>query len=117
MENTIMKIRSLRKSKSYTQDYMASQMGMSQKQYSRLENGETPLHLDHLDKISEVLDVGIDYFISSGVQQENHQQVGGVANAADIIINQVNHFSENLADVLKNQNELLQVMNKMIHKN
>ncbi|MFT3823584.1 MAG: helix-turn-helix transcriptional regulator [Chitinophagaceae bacterium] len=49
------KIRALRRSKEYSQEYMALMLHISQNAYSRLENGKTPLTVDRLFDICNIL--------------------------------------------------------------
>jgi len=59
------RIKSFREKKNYTQTYLAEQLGMSQKAYSKIENGDTKLTVDHLLKISEVLEVNLNELLNS----------------------------------------------------
>jgi transcriptional regulator with XRE-family HTH domain len=51
------KIRKIRESKDYTQEYMAQQLNISQNVYSKLERGEVKITTDRLTMISEILQV------------------------------------------------------------
>ncbi|RXK83373.1 helix-turn-helix domain-containing protein [Filimonas effusa] len=53
------KIRAQRRARDYSQEYMALQLGISQKSYSDIENGKTQLQATLLRKISEILDVEV----------------------------------------------------------
>ncbi|WP_407404390.1 helix-turn-helix domain-containing protein [Chryseobacterium sp.] len=50
-------IRKIRRGKDYTQEYMAFEMGISQKAYSDIENSKVKINLDILTKISAILDI------------------------------------------------------------
>lgn len=50
-------IRKIRRDKDYTQEYMAFEMGISQKSYSDIENSKVKINLDILTKISAILDI------------------------------------------------------------
>jgi transcriptional regulator with XRE-family HTH domain len=50
-------IRKFRESKRLTQEYIASRMGISQNAYSKIENNITQLTINHLKKLSEILEV------------------------------------------------------------
>lgn len=52
-------IKSIRELKNYTQDYMASQLGISQAAYSKIEIGTTDLSFKKLEIIARILDVSI----------------------------------------------------------
>jgi transcriptional regulator with XRE-family HTH domain len=51
---TLDAIKAIRNLKSYSQEYMAICLGMSQKNYSKIERGETRLTVDCLEKIAEI---------------------------------------------------------------
>ncbi|AKK71985.1 XRE family transcriptional regulator [Chryseobacterium sp. P1-3] len=50
-------IRKIRRSKDLTQEYMAFEMGISQKAYSDIENSKVKINLEILTKISGILDI------------------------------------------------------------
>ena len=51
------KIRKIREIRNYSQDYLAQNLGLSVRAYSKIETGETQLTIKRLNQISEVLDV------------------------------------------------------------
>lgn len=48
-------IRKIRRGKDFTQEYMAFEMGISQKAYSDIENSKVKINLEILTKISGIL--------------------------------------------------------------
>jgi transcriptional regulator with XRE-family HTH domain len=50
-------IRKIRRSKDFTQEYMAFEMGISQKAYSDIENSKVKINLEILTKISNILEI------------------------------------------------------------
>lgn len=48
-------IRKIRREKDFSQDYMAEVLGLSQSQYSRIENAECSIDIDKANKIAEIL--------------------------------------------------------------
>ncbi|MBI3718790.1 MAG: helix-turn-helix transcriptional regulator [Sphingobacteriales bacterium] len=52
-------IRKFRESKRLTQEYVAGRMGISQNAYSKIENNITQLTVNHLKKLSDILEVPI----------------------------------------------------------
>ena len=75
------KIRKIREIKGYSQEYMASQLKMSQNNYSRIELNQTKIDLDRLQEISTVLEVDpMDIFNFDEryiFQSTSHSQTGG----------------------------------------
>lgn len=51
------KIRTLRRNREYSQEYMAVMLHISQNAYSRLENGKTPLTLDRFYEVCQILQI------------------------------------------------------------
>lgn len=103
MKNIHAKIRCLRVQKGYSQEYMALSMGLSQKQYGRLENGESKLTIDHLGKICETLGIDPADLFDSEIYQESHNQQGGNANIAYLVVNEMSEkliesYERRLAD-------------------
>ena len=50
-------IRKIRRNKDFTQEYMAFEMGISQKAYSDIENSKVKINLEILTKISDILEI------------------------------------------------------------
>jgi len=63
------KLKQLRELKNFTQEYMANQLGLSTRAYSKIETGETQLTINRLNEISEIL--GIDPIEILGFDHEN----------------------------------------------
>ena len=52
-------IKRIRISRNYTQQYLASELGISMAWYNKLENGHKSFRLDQIDTIAKILDVPI----------------------------------------------------------
>ncbi|WP_454059744.1 helix-turn-helix domain-containing protein [Elizabethkingia ursingii] len=50
-------IRRIRRERDFSQEYMAEMLNLSQSQYSRLENNESPIDFEKVGKIAIILDV------------------------------------------------------------
>ncbi|AZA73182.1 helix-turn-helix domain-containing protein [Chryseobacterium indoltheticum] len=50
-------IRKIRRDRDLTQEYMAFEMGISQKAYSDIENSKVKINLEILTKVSDLLDI------------------------------------------------------------
>lgn len=50
-------IRKIRRDRDLTQEYMAFEMGISQKAYSDIENSKVKMNLEILTKVSGILDI------------------------------------------------------------
>lgn len=51
------KVRQIRELKGFTQEYLADQLGISQRAYSKLERDETKLDWDKITRIAEVFEI------------------------------------------------------------
>lgn len=56
-------IRKIKGLKGFSQEYMANQLGISQRQFSRIENNETDINLSKLEKISDILEVSLNQLL------------------------------------------------------
>ena len=50
-------IRILRRTREYSQEYMALMLHISQNAYSRMENGKTPITLDRFYEVCQILQI------------------------------------------------------------
>jgi transcriptional regulator with XRE-family HTH domain len=58
-------IKRIRTQKGYSQEFMASQLDISQASYARIESQEIKLSVDRLQKIAEILETDIFAFLDS----------------------------------------------------
>lgn len=58
------RIKNIRKSKSYTQERLAENLGVSIVYVSQIENGKTKLNIEMLLRISHLLDTEPGYFLT-----------------------------------------------------
>jgi len=78
-------IKKLRELKNYTQEYMASQLEMSQGGYGKIERGETDISLSKIDAIAKILGVNVsmildfDDKIFFNINQNSNEQVETLA--------------------------------------
>ena len=57
IEHPEIKIKQMRELKNFTQEYMAQQLGLTTRAYSKIETGETQLTINRLNEISKILSV------------------------------------------------------------
>lgn len=60
------KIRQVRENRHLSQEKMAARLCMSPNGYAKIERGETKLHIDKLQQIAQVLDMGIFELMTFG---------------------------------------------------
>jgi transcriptional regulator with XRE-family HTH domain len=62
------RLKKVRLEKNFSQDYLAKKLGLTQKAYSKIENNETKLNVDVLQRLAEILEVPIEVFFKSANQ-------------------------------------------------
>jgi transcriptional regulator with XRE-family HTH domain len=63
------KLKQLRELKNYTQEYVATQLGLTTRAYSKIESGETQLTINRLNEIATIL--GVDPIEALGFDHQN----------------------------------------------
>jgi transcriptional regulator with XRE-family HTH domain len=114
------KIKKLRELKNYTQSYMASELGITQGAYSRIEVGETEISYGKLSKISSILDVPLDDIVSFNENMifnvSNNEVGNGYVVNNGITLDERKLYQEQI-DLLKSQNEvLLRIIERYLEK-
>ena len=64
------KIKTLRLSKNFTQNYMADELGIDTTNYSRLEKGECKITVNRLAKIAQILETDLNQLLIDSPQNE-----------------------------------------------
>jgi len=77
-----------------SQDFLAKKLGFTQKAYSKIENNETKLNVEVLQRVSEILEVPIESFFNNSL------------NSKDDVINSKIQEIETLKMVIKKFEEL-----------
>ena len=62
-QQLLFNLRKIRELKGYSQEYMAQQLEISTKSYSRIEKGETKLSILRLDRIASILGLTVNEVI------------------------------------------------------
>jgi transcriptional regulator with XRE-family HTH domain len=55
LQKILVKIRKIRNENSLSQEFMANELGISQSQYGKIENGKVTLSFERLQKIATLL--------------------------------------------------------------
>lgn len=84
-QNKIMRI--LREVNGYTQEYVASELGINQNTYSKLESGQTKLTVERVKRLAELYSIDPDYFFSEEAPIINYN----TGNKSRAIINTQNY--------------------------
>jgi transcriptional regulator with XRE-family HTH domain len=142
-ESKIMRV--LREVNGYTQEYIASELGINQNTYSKLESGQTRLTVDRVKKLAELYKITPEYFFSDELPTINynsgpnsHSNSGVIGNyndrgddkvkdlflqllgEKDKIIEEKNEtillLKSELSTARKERDRLIEILNKMPEK-
>lgn len=118
-------IRKVRREKDFSQDYMAEVLGLSQSQYSRIENAECSIDIDKANKIAEILGVNPLDIVDFYNKQEfiNCSQSGNIHtinNNSDFeeernsYLQQIEELKKDKEFLIKEHQSLKQMLEKLI---
>jgi transcriptional regulator with XRE-family HTH domain len=87
------KIKLLREEKKISQEFISHQLGLSQSQYSRRENGEVKFIAEEIGKLAQLLEVSVSYIFgeesnSFTVHTQNGGNFGQYIQASEKLIEQ-----------------------------
>lgn len=71
----INKLKQIRLKNNYTQEYIASELGITQKAYSKLENGQTCLSQDKIMKLVKIYNISPDYLCNIACECSNNSNI------------------------------------------
>ena len=99
-------IKKLRTAKGYSQEYMATKLGVTQGSYGRIERGETTLTIERLSEIANVLGSTTEQIFSSELVNESNSNLNKQIAVCKARINELEKDIESL----KHYNSLLQII-------
>lgn len=115
IEQPELKIKQLRELKNFTQEYVASQLGLSTRAYSKIESGETQLTINRLNEISSIL--GISPIEILGFDDKN---IFNIYNSSDINNIKNINFPEKLVEqyeaTITSLKEQIEIMKLLMEK-
>lgn len=115
IEQPELKIKQIRELKNFTQDYMAQQLGLSTRAYSKIETGETQLTINRLNEISRIL--GITPVEVLGF--DDKQVFNNCKQHGNIGINHINlpeKLIEQYETTIKSLKEQIEIMKLLLEK-
>lgn len=89
MDNIGFNIRKIREQKGFSQEYMANVLNISQASYARMENEETKITVERLQKIAEILETSIIDFFNNDryiIHNQNYDSAYGNAYVHNLTI-------------------------------
>ena len=117
------RLKKIRLEKNVSQDFLAKKLGFTQKAYSKIENNETKLNVDILQRISEILIVPIEFFFNNSQQpilNDFSNRTGGdnviyKNNATEKIEELFKDLIKSKDDVIASKIQEIETM-KMVHR-
>jgi len=117
------RLKKIRLEKNVSQDFLAKKLGFTQKAYSKIENNETKLNVDILQRISEILKVPIEFFFNNSQQtilNDFSNRTGGdnviyKNNATEKMEELFKDLIKSKDDVIASKNQEIEMM-KMVHR-
>jgi len=106
MNNIGFTIRRTREQKGYSQEFMASQLNISQASFARIESQEIKLSIERLQKIADILETDILTLLDSSKNQMNHESAYSNKYIENLNIENQETLKK-LIRTLENENEYL----------
>jgi transcriptional regulator with XRE-family HTH domain len=93
------KIKALRLSKNYTQNYIADILGIDATNYSRMERGSAKIPIDRLAKIADALDTDVTTLISSSNNPQIMIDDQNVCDLLKVILHEIRAIRQTLTSI------------------
>ena len=102
------RLKKARLEKNITQDFLAKKLGITQKAYSKIENNETKLNVDVLQRLSDVMEVPIESFFNN-TQQPILNDFSNRTGGDNVIYknNSMEKIEDLYKDLLKSKDEVI----------
>ena len=113
------KIRKLRELRNYTQEYMATQLGLSQKAYCNIETNQTKISLDRFAQIAQILAVDAEKLFSFDEDTAINNIINNkLKECTEFVINQNTSEKENelLRETVRKQDAEIAFLRSIIEK-
>lgn len=118
MDKTIgLKIRKVREIKSFSQEYVANKLSISQSAYSNIENGKTPITDENLNTIASILEVNPevikgfnDQVVFNSCVQSGYVNTNNITNPIEKLLYE--EVVLQLKESIRHLEEIITLMNK-----
>ncbi len=105
-----LKIKKIRESKNYSQEYVASKLGISQNAYSRIESNQIKIDIERIKILSEILETPIESIVSDDLNVFNIKHIERFYN----YIENLQEENKELIENLNKNNEHFRIENKRL---
>ncbi|WP_418124552.1 transcriptional regulator [Chryseobacterium sp. PTM-20240506] len=114
------KLRSLRKKRGYTQEYMSNILSTDVSNYCRKESGDVRIFDDEWEKLAKALDVPVEEIkeerVAAVVQNNDNFSDNATANIHCNYYNVPNQVMDNLQDYIKLLKEQVETLKQEVEK-
>jgi transcriptional regulator with XRE-family HTH domain len=91
-------IRKYREMRNYSQTYVASQLGISQNAYSKIENNITQLTVHHVKQLSQVLEIPITDLLKDEFEIHKPFHIPQSVNKTDLL-ERIHHLEKRVSSL------------------
>ncbi len=99
LQNIAFKLKTLREFNNFSQEYIASQLNISQAAYSKIESGATQLSIENLAKLSEVYKLTPNDILGWNDKTIINNNCNGVAAASNHVV--INIYNEERLKIIE----------------
>jgi transcriptional regulator with XRE-family HTH domain len=110
------RIKQKRLEKNYTQEYVATRLGISQNAYSRIETGLTQLKTERLNTLASILETPVDNFISKSLENVKQISVENTIYDYNHLLstkNLIERYEQRLQELIKLNEKTLILIEKL----
>lgn len=98
-------IRKIREAKKMSQEEVARGMGISQNAYSKIENSQTQLTVNHVKKISKILDVSMAELLKDDFEIHKPLSIQAQSISRDALLMTLSHLKERVQSKVSEKHE------------
>ena len=121
MNNLGLNIRKIREQRGFSQEYVATQLGINQSTYGKMERDASGMPIDRLYKISEVLDTDLtkllDICNKNIINHHSNMGNGYVETINNDFKSMIAEIKDVYEKVIASKDEQITFLKKMIEKN
>lgn len=118
------KIRALREINNWSQEEMANQLAMSKSSYSKLERGESKLHITRLEQIAKIFNIDVMELMNMGNAgvlslfsgEHSSQSIYYGSETLQAEIKKQNLIIEHQKEMLKQKDKEIELLRRLIEK-
>ncbi len=114
--NLGLKIKKVRELKGYSQEYISTQMGITQNSYSKIERGETNLSVNKLIEICRILNIDISTLMNFDEKMvfNNCTQSGNFGENNTFVYNTIDKIQELYEKIIKSKDQEIERLTSLL---